>query len=467
MRRAPISALLLAGCCLLTTAATGRSRTNACSGASLTEAAFIEPVSGQTAQGQPLSAQEAATQAAELLNAGDYRALSRRYPALRDSLPPLLRDLSEALIHYAFNRPAQSNEAIARLAANPDAEPGTVIQMRVIAFHNYRSLNDYAGAAHCLRTLLEELPAADPSRTAFEAFARWMEAFSEWPATTVRRPAGEFAIPATVQTVGRGRHLLVDATMNGVTMPFVFDTGCSGSNFVSESLARRLGITFLADSIPVTGMATLPAKVGVADSLRIGPLSVLHPTFIVVPDALMQGMPGGLDAVLGSDVMNRLGELRIEVGRGRIVFPAAETPVPAGGANMTFDGGQFYLWPDYEGAPLLCHFDTGNVKSTLTDSFYAAHRRAVRRRGRKSTSTQGGFGGVKELAVFVLPDLPLTLAGVPFALHEVTVNIREEGLAAEGAEMGSLGMDFLEAFDAVTINFRSMFVLPQNDPHAQ
>ena len=174
-------------------------------------------------------------------------------------------------------------------------------------------------------------------------------------------------------------------------------------------------------------------------------------------------MPGGLDAVLGNDAMNRLDEVRIQADRGRIVFPAEQTPTPDGGPNMTFAGGQFYLWPEYGGAPLLFHFDTGNVKSTLTDSFYAGYRREVKRQGKKSTSTQGGFGGVKEVKVYVLPEFRLTLAGAPFALRDVTVNIREEGLAAEGEEMGSLGVDFLRAFDEVTINFRRMFVLPHND----
>lgn len=411
----------------------------------------------------PLSADEAAGEVALLLNAGDYRELGRCYPALRDSLPPFLRDLSEALIHYACNRPAESNAAIDRLAAHADADPGTIINMHILSFYNFRSLNDYAGAARRIREILDELPAAEPSRSTFEAMARWMEAFSAWPATTVRRPAEEVSVPAAIRAVGRGEQLLVDVTMNGRTRPFIFDTGCSGSNFVSEQVARQLGVRILADSIPVTGMTTLPAKVGVADSLQIGPITVLHPTFIVLPDRLMDAMPGGLDAVLGSDAMNRLGEVRIQADRGRIVFPTEQTPTPDGGPNMTFAGGQFYLWPEYEGAPLLFHFDTGNVKSTLTDSFYAGYRREVKRQGKKSTSTQGGFGGVKKVKVYVLPEFRLTLAGAPFALRDVTVNIREEGLAAEGEEMGSLGVDFLRAFDEVTINFRRMFVLPHND----
>lgn len=40
----------------------------------------------------------------------------------------------------------------------------------------------------------------------------------------------------------------------------------------------------------------------------------------------MDAMPGGLDAVLGSDAMNRLGEVRIQADRGRIVFPVEQTP---------------------------------------------------------------------------------------------------------------------------------------------
>lgn len=97
--------------------------------------------------GAPLSADEAAGKVALLLNAGDYRELNRCYPALRDSLPPFLRDLSEALIHYARNRPAESNAAIDRLAAHPEADPGTIINMHILSFYNFRSLNDYAGAA--------------------------------------------------------------------------------------------------------------------------------------------------------------------------------------------------------------------------------------------------------------------------------------------------------------------------------
>lgn len=435
--------------------------------------AFTDTVSGASlareASTAAPSVEEATNKVAGLLNAGDYRTLERIYPELKDSLTPFLRDLSEAMIHAAFNRPAESNAAIDRLAAHPETDLELLLNMRVVSFFNYRSLNDYAGGARVLRTLLDELPdKEDASYASFEAFARWMDAFSAWPATTIRRPARDTEVPVEIRPMGRGETLLVKATMNGITRPFIFDTGCSGSNFVSEQIARELGIRILADSVPVTGMTTLPAKVGVADSLLFGEITLLHPTFIVIPDTLMHEMPGEIHAVLGNDLMNRLGEMRIEANRGRIVFPAEETALPAEGPNMTCSGGQFYLWPERGEETMLFHFDTGNVKSTLTDYFYTTHKRMVKKQGRKSTSTQGGFGGKKELSVYVLPEFRMTLGGVPFCLRDVTVNIREDSFPTESvSESGSLGADFLRAFDAVTVNFRRMFVQPRNDEPEQ
>ena len=49
--------------------------------------------------------------------------------------------------------------------------------MHILSFYNFRSLNDYAGAARRIGEILDELPAAEPSRSTFEAMARWMEAF--------------------------------------------------------------------------------------------------------------------------------------------------------------------------------------------------------------------------------------------------------------------------------------------------
>ncbi len=412
------------------------------------------PAGAQT----PTSAAEAARQVASLLSVGDYRTLQEVLPAVRDSLPAPLALLSEALTASHGGRFARSNEAIARLDAyTEELGPETIRAMRSIAVCNYRALNDYAGASRTIREILGSLPDDDTeARRSFETFDHWMSALAGWPATTLRRPAEETVIPVEIRRVGRGEHLLVEAGLNGRTEPFVFDTGCSGSSFISRNAAQRLGVRIVADSVPVTGMTTSYVEIGVSDSLRIGELLVLHPTFLVAPS--LSDEEGLAEAVLGSDIIRAMGEVRVEARNGRIVLPAEPSPASAS-PNLGFDGGQYRLYCTQDGERHCFHFDTGNEKSSLSSRYCGRHRREVRREGRKSTSKQGGFGGTRELEVRVLPSFTIGCDTRPITLRDITVTLRGKSMDAEhGTEDGSLGVDFLTACDAVVIDLGRMFV---------
>lgn len=413
-----------------------------------------------TAQ-SPVTQAQAAQRVGELLNAGDYGTLDAVLPSVRDSLPASLAALSDALTAYHSGRHAESNAAIAKLEEYTD-ELGreTVLNMHHFAIYNYLVLNDYAAASDTIRQLLDCLPAdAGEARRSLEDFGRWMKALANWPATTLHRPEGEAVIPIEIQQAGRGEHLLLDVEMNGRTEPFIFDTGCSGANFISESAAARLGVRILADSIPVTGMVTAYTRVGVADSLRIGEIVVLHPTFIVAPDSISGlGVSGLVEAVLGTDIIRAMGEVRIEVKQRRIVLPAVPSAAPAH-RNLNFDIGKYDLTCTQDGTPLILHFDTGNVKSTLSQRYYNTYRRHVRRTGKKTTSLTGGFGGTRELTVRTLPHITLHCGGHPITLHNITVTLRGKDMdAARDHEYGSLGLDFITACDRVVIDLGRMFV---------
>lgn len=407
---------------------------------------------------------QACMHVANLLMEGDYIGVARCYPALRDSLAPVLRAMSEATTAYIAGRPAESNAAIRRVAGEYAAQAGpqNVVNLLNLAVSNYRALNDYAGASRTLRAMLallpEEIRALDDTRASLRAFDRWISTLATWPATTVRRPAAQTVIPLEARKTGRGEHLVLDAEVNGHTEPFVFDTGCSGSCFISEAAARRMGVRTVADSIRVSGMSTLYAKAGVADSLRIGRITVLHPTFIIVPEMSDESVAGLCEAIVGTDIIRALGEVRIEAGRGRIVLPATPSDPPQE-PNLIFTDGLYYLDCLRNGQRLLFQFDTGNVKSTLTRKFYADHRSEIRPQGEKTTSVQGGLGDTRELEVYLLPELTLATPQRDVTLHDITVNIREKGMATErDFESGSLGVDFLRACDAVTIDLGRMFV---------
>lgn len=46
----------------------------------------------------------------------------------------------------------------------------------------------------------------------------------------------------------RGQHIYIPVEGNGTTKSYIFDTGCSFGNFVSEKYAEEVGLKIAADS---------------------------------------------------------------------------------------------------------------------------------------------------------------------------------------------------------------------------
>lgn len=405
----------------------------------------------------PRSVVEADSLIGATINAADYDRLAEILPPLRDSVSPPMQALADALVGYHFGRPARSNAAIERLAGFGEVfGPELLLGMRNLAIYNCWTLGDYAGVLRHLHAIVAAAPQTAPSLANME---RWMTALEKWPATTVERPAGEVVIPAAIRKVGRGEHLTLDVQMNGRSEPFIFDTGCTHANFISAAAAERLGLRIIAEQIVVTGMSDGMVRLAVADSLRIGPLRVLHPTFLVA-DTLSEMTDDGLcESVLGTDIIRDMGEVRIEPASQRIVLPATPSEAPVR-PNLHMDGGQYHLSCQCGDERLRLHFDTGNVKTDLSPRFHNRFREHLEHAERKTT-TRGGFGGVREFEVFTLPSLTLEGTGRPVTLHEVEVSCDGRMDADREQIDGTIGMDFLTGCEAVTIDLERMFVRTQ------
>lgn len=68
------------------------------------------------------------------------------------------------------------------------------------------------------------------------------------PQPYLERPNRDISVPSSVETVGRGKHIYIPVEVNGTTRDYVFDTGCSFGNFVSEKYAEEVGLEIVADS---------------------------------------------------------------------------------------------------------------------------------------------------------------------------------------------------------------------------
>lgn len=122
-----------------------------------------------------------------------------------------------------------------------------------------------------------------------------------------------------------------------------------------------------------------------------------------------------------------------------------------------FSNGQPYLKAYSNAEKLLLHFDCGNVKTDLYNSYYKKHKEELDKTGDKKTTRRGGYGGILFVDSYQFPKFPLTVGDYNFELTNVEV-LLEEGHTFEDKEDGSLGMDFFVKFKKVIINFDDMFV---------
>ena len=255
-----------------------------------------------------------------------------------------------------------------------------------------------------------------------------------------------------METVGKGKHIYIPVEVNGITKNYIFDTGCSFGNFVSEKYAEEVGLKVLADSIPVSGMEIGFVKLAMADSLRIGELVYHNPVFMVAPPDNEVDSVFVFDGVLGYHFIRDAREIIIDNEAGRFIFPQKTSD---GEPNMYLSPNTPQVRISYNGHPLDLIFDTGNVKSYLGNKFAETFPDAIEGLAEQTTS-RGGFGGISQTKAVILPEFRFEVAGSTVTLYNTEVFKNTES----GSRLfsSSLGADFVLSFKRLAINYQSMFI---------
>ncbi|MBO5984747.1 MAG: hypothetical protein J6P90_06995, partial [Rikenellaceae bacterium] len=185
---------------------------------------------GAVAQAQNPTPEQVNVRVAELLNSADYVTLAKELPAVREMVVKPLLALSDALVAHSEGRFEDSNKAIEELAHYPEElGQGTLFGMSNYALINNLCIENYSQGAKVARQLLESLPDTDDaeaSRQGLLSLLRWMDALSGREKVEVVRPQKDVVLSVERRPIGRGEHLIVKATVNGVSEDFIFDTGC-------------------------------------------------------------------------------------------------------------------------------------------------------------------------------------------------------------------------------------------------
>lgn len=403
----------------------------------------------------------------ELLNGGDWLALEREYPALRDSVrTPVLRLMSEALLGYYFNRPDETVASVDSLLRNHQEALGlgNITSMLLVKAVTESRRGHYAEAADMLKDFAAQLRAqgVEMDYTRIDAAARHYDRYRCCPPMSVERPGGDAVIPMdndsialkiANDTVSRGTTMYVPVGIGGRECRAIFDTG-AGLTFMSAAFARQVGVRVVPDSLLIQGAGRVYGQVGLLDSMWLGGVTVRNVPVTINPDTTLDRI-SDVDFLIGADVMALLGEVRIFPREGKIVIPERLTAKPAGGSNMYMDGLSPMIQGESGGRSYCFFLDTGNGLATLSHGFYEANKEEIDARARRVRRLTGGIGAVEEREVLLLPSWSLSFGGRDVEFRDVCVLTEDSPVLPRS---GNMGMGLVNQFDKVTINFVDSFV---------
>lgn len=419
-------------------------------------------------KGEP--AQQADKRVADLVNSEDWFALEQEYPSLKDSIhADFMKLVAEAMIGWKFNQKDDALDAIEELLGKHQREIGSQAATN-FAMMRLRLLGEqgrYAEAADGARKMLDQLSSAGSGglETLRSMYTQY-NSLRGIPAMSVSRPNRDAYVPFTIQGFksrdreawmmpGRmgfqGYLMTVPVTVHGKHLPFIFDTGAS-STFIMEKTAKDLGLRILPDTIMLNGnQKGLRAYV---DSMQVGEVTVRNMiVYVGLPNAL-DVVVSGIDAVLGMDFINAIGETQILFDQWQLKFPYRQTAMPETGRNITND---MLMKATKDGHMLQFTLDTGDTTAELYVSYYERFRKEVDAVAVKDRITKGSYGNVSNIETLFLPN------GVSFKVGSTPVTIDEIYILPETGNRlhhhdGRMGMDLIRRFRKTTINLHDMFV---------
>ncbi|MBR3702965.1 MAG: clan AA aspartic protease [Alistipes sp.] len=416
----------------------------------LTTLAFVLCATFVWAQ-REVTPQQANDEVNDYISRGDYVTLSRELPALREVIVPHLLKLADAFVAYSEGRHEESNQHIAELEQyRKELGDGVVTTMQNIAYYNALAMEDYAAASRYLSVLIEAAPS---QRATLEAFKGWMDALADRKIVAVKRRKRKNSFPIECRPMGDGVHLMVEAQVGRESVEMIFDTGCCNANCITAEAAERLGVKILVDSLPLGGVGgSTYAKVGVLPKMKVGDVVIKNPTFFVVESIVDNPAVKKVEAVLGTHVIRAMGEMQIDLEQNIVTLPTKQSEPH--NRNLSFHQGNYGIAFSYEGMPLVAHFDTGRVKSDLSQRFYLYFRTMVDSvAGERVKSSRSGIGGSRECEVVRLPQITLNVAdrAVTFG----NVDVITAGYSSEWD--GVMGADLLKGAGTTTLDLKKMY----------
>ncbi len=404
-----------------------------------------------------ITAQNADSLAGTYLNESRWFELADLYAADSQRISPLLRDFSKAMLDQMFNRPQQAIGSIRTLLRRHQTQigGGNVASMMFLMANDYNKLNRQDSAAWLLETFLDQtkdspdFPLRDQARRSLDVY-RALSAYRLFETDGRRR----YDLPLNLERVDTtGVLFMVPCTLNGKASKACFDTGAT-YNVISTQLAKKWGLRAVAHGVQVEGTARGEGDVVVADSIRMGNLTMRNVPFVVLDleagNELAQSLMGQLSLIIGQTFLTRFARYAFDLEQ-RAVFLYADT-VEAHGKPTLCLPNSLHARVNKGGRVMDFVLDSGSTTSSLASDYYRDFQNEVLARGKWNISGTAGYGGVSYNSVFIMPEVKLSIGSAPFALNQVEVVAMSSRTNAFTRGYGRLGNDFLRQWGRVEID---------------
>jgi hypothetical protein len=268
------------------------------------------------------------------------------------------------------------------------------------------------------------------------------------------------ASPAPFRFAGpRDRHIVVDATIGGSTVPLIFDTG--GRNYFGPKVAQAQGWAISGGST-VTGVGNGGVAAGFA---RVPAMTIANATLNdEIADVAPLPWPDGPNAAAGLTGFDFLAEFRttIDYPNRTMTFASFADPVPSDGLRVPFKSIEHFpaIEATVNGVTGWFGVDTGDSDAiTLFKRF--ADRAGVVADPSLQRTTGGGVGGTVRYSISRLRTF--AIGGMSVAAPRVRLSEATGGAFASRSLAGNLGGGLFHCF-RMTFDYRLRAVWFGSDP---